>query len=102
MTCVVCDRLPARDGGLCHNCNAKLEAGKLKAKGEKAVKFAHYRGNVIGFFPNGGKKLVARLIRRNPEKLPKNNTLDLNTYIEGMTREQVKRIKSAILTLANA
>lgn len=102
MTCVVCDNRPAVNGAVCHNCGAKIEAEKGKRKAEKPFRFATYRGHVVGFYPNGGGKLVPQLLRRKPENLPKNNTLNLNTYIEGMTRDQVKKIKSAILTLANA
>ena len=100
MTCVVCESRPANKGVYCHNCAQKLEAEKRKAKAQQPVKFATYRGNVIGFYPNGGGTLVPRLLQRKAEGLPKNKTLDLNTYIEGFTREQVKKIKSTILQLA--
>ena len=101
MTCVVCDVHPANNGGLCHNCNAKVEAEKGKRKAEQPVKFATYQGHVVGFYRNGGGKLAPRLLQRKPENLPKNKTLDLNKYIEGFTRDQVKKLKSAILQLAN-
>jgi hypothetical protein len=96
----VCDRHPAVNGGVCHNCHQKIEAEKRQRKNGDPVKFATYRGYVVGFYPDGGGKLVPRLLQRNPETLPKSRTLDLNTYIKGFTREQVKRIKSAILVLA--
>jgi len=102
MTCVVCDHRPARVGAYCANCNSKLEAEKRKSQAEQPVKYATYRGHCVGFFKNGGGKLVARLNRRNPDNLPKSITLNLNAYIEGMTREQVKKIKSAILSLAHS
>ena len=100
--CAICDHRPATENGICHNCNSKLEAEKRRGKAEELVKFATYQGHVVGFFKNGGSKLVVRLLRRNADSLPKSKTLDLNTYVEGMTRVQVKKIKSAILTLANA
>ena len=101
MVCVVCDKHHATGNGICHNCNAKLEAGKRRSKADKPVKYATYRGQVIGFFRNGGGKLIPRLVNRNPERLPKSKLINLNTYVEGFTRDQVKRIKSAILQLAN-
>ena len=101
MTCVVCDHRPAKNGALCANCESKIKSQTRKCKAEEPVKFATYQGHVIGFFRNGGGKLEARLLRRKPESLPKGITIDLNTYVEGMTRDQVKKIKSAILTLAN-
>jgi hypothetical protein len=36
----------------------------------------------------------------DPQRLPKGITLDLNTYLEGFTREQVKRLKASVLRLA--
>ena len=101
MTCVVCDSRPAVKGtGICHNCGKKIEAETRKAKAQQPVKYATYRGHVVGFFPNDAGALTARLLKRKAEGLPKNKTLDLNTYIEGMTREQVKKIKATILHLA--
>jgi len=102
MTCVVCNRRPAQHGAYCANCQAKIEAGIKRNKAEQPVQYATYRGHVIGFFRNGGDKLVPRLLRRKAGNLPKTKTLDLNTYIEGFTRPQVKKLKSAILQLANA
>ena len=102
MTCVVCDQRPAHNGGICHNCNQKIEAEKRNHKPEQPFRFATYKGHVVGFYRNGGGNLEPRLLNRKPENLPKNKTLDLNHYIKGFTREQVKRIKSVILQLANA
>lgn len=103
MTCVICDRHPAvNGGGICHNCGAKITAAKKKRQVEEPVKYATYRGIVVGFYRNGGGTLVPRLLHRKPENLPKYMTLDLNTYIVGFTREQVKKLKSCILQLASA
>lgn len=100
--CIICEHRPAKAGGICSNCIGKIEAGKRKRQAEKPVRFATYRGYVIGFFRDGGDKLVPRLLRRSSENLPRGNTINLDTYVEGMTRDQVKKIKSAILTLAQA
>lgn len=102
MTCIICNHRPATEGAFCHNCNLKVKAAKNRVEREQPVKFATYRGHVIGFYRNGGDKLVPRLLRRKAENLPKTKTLNLNTYIEGFTREEIKRIKSAIFQLACA
>lgn len=101
MTCVICEHRPAKVGGYCVNCASKIEADKRNIKSRQPVKFATYRGHVIGFYPFGSGKLIARLLRRKPENLPKLKTLNLDTYIPGFEREQVKKIKTAILTLVN-
>lgn len=99
--CTICQHRPPANGGrYCNVCVAKMEKEKRARSREKPVKFATYRGHVVGFYPKGNGKLVTRLLRRKPEGLPKGKTLDLNTYIEGFTREQVKNIKAAILQLA--
>lgn len=99
--CAICDHRPATANGFCHNCNSKLDSQKGKSKATKPVKYAHYRGTVIGFFRNGGNTLVPRLLKRKPESLPKGITINLDGYVVGLTREQVKKIKLAILTLSN-
>lgn len=101
--CSICQhRPPAKDSRYCTNCQAKLDAQKAQRRGAKPAKFATYRGHVVGFYRRGDGMLVPSLLRRKPEGLPKGKTLDLNTYIEGFTREQVKHLKNAILTLANS
>ncbi len=101
MTCIICEHRPAKASGICANCQQRIEAEKRKRQAEKPVRFATYRGHVIGFYHNGDN-LVPRLLRRSPENLPRTNTINLDTYVDGMTRDQVKKIKSAILQLANA
>ena len=100
--CAICGHRPAKIGPYCANCQAKLEAEKRSRRAGKPVKYASYRGHVVGFFRNGGGKLVVRLLQRKPDNLPKGITLDLNTYIPGFDREQIKKIKTAVLTLANS
>ena len=98
--CIICDQRPAlAEDGFCDTCQDRITASIRKP--EQAVKFATYRGIVIGFYRNGGKALVPRLVKRAPGNLPKGKTIDLNTYIEGFTRQQVKKIKATILQLGN-
>jgi hypothetical protein len=65
------------------------------------VKFLVYQGSVVGLFPNGKTtedgqpQFSPVLLKRDPEKLPKGKTLDLNTYLEGYTRAQIKKLKAA-------
>jgi hypothetical protein len=99
--CAICNHRPKAPGGrYCANCQAKLDKENRLRKAEKPVKFATYRGYVVGFYRQNGA-LVPRLLRRKPEGLPKGNTLNLDHYIEGFTREQAKNLKSAILQLAS-
>jgi hypothetical protein len=54
----------------------------------------------MALYRNGDGKLNGELVRVDPANLPKGITLDLNTYLEGFTREQVKRLKASVLRLA--
>jgi len=100
--CAICNYRPRAKGQrYCTNCQAKLDKENRLRKAEKPVKFATYRGHVVGFYRHDGV-LVPRLLRRKPEVLLKGKTLDLNHYIEGFSREQVKKLKSAILQLVGS
>ena len=100
--CVICNQRPARDGGYCVNCSAKIAAERGRKRLQEPVKFLTYRGFVVGLYRNGDRTLEARLLKRNPDLLPKKKTLDLNRYVEGFTRERIKAFKACILKLANA
>jgi hypothetical protein len=100
--CSICNRRPRANGSrYCTNCQAKMDREKRLRTAEKPVKFATYRGHVVGFYRSDGV-LIPRLLRRKPEGLPRGKTLDLNHYIPGFTREQVKNLKAAILQLAGS
>ena len=100
--CIICDKRPAaNDRGWCSNCNAQIEAERKRRKPVEAVKLFHYRGSVVGLFPNGDGKLIARLLNMSLDRLPKSRTLNLDRYCEGYTREQIKRFKATVLRLAS-
>jgi hypothetical protein len=100
--CAICNHRPKAEGGkYCTNCQAKIDKEKSLRKAEKPFKYATYQGHVVGFYRHDGV-LVPRLLRRKPEGLPKGNTLNLDHYIPGLTREQVKNLKSAIFQLAQS
>lgn len=103
--CVICTHRPARtDEGYCKTCASQIEAERRhkKMQSEKPVKYLTYRGSIVGLFKDGNKKLEARLLRGNPELLPKTKTLDLNKYCPGFDRSQIKAFKACCLKLSNA
>ena len=100
--CVICEQRPQRKGGYCAHCASRLEAErKAKANG-KPKYYLTYRGHVVGLFSNGDGTLKARLLTRSADKLPKRNTIDLNRYCEGYSRQKIKDFKACVLKLANA
>jgi hypothetical protein len=100
--CIICGERPVHQNGCCNNCDSKIEADKRGREAEKPAYFLTYRGYVVGLFRNGDGKLKPRLLRRNPEHLPKQNTIDLNHYCTGYTREKIKSFKACVLSLSQA
>lgn len=98
--CVICERRPANgDGVHCHNCMVKLQ--KAKQNGKKLHRYLTYRGHVVGIYRYPDGRLIGEVLSRDPEKLPKRRTLDLNTYLDGFSRGQVKKLKAQVLALAS-
>lgn len=105
--CVICGVRPQRIGGQCTKCHRQSQAAKRNGKPPQPRMFLTYREYVVGLYPNGkdsegNQTYRGRLLHRDPEKLPKSRTLDLNTYLPGFTREQVKRLKAKVLAVAEA
>ena len=100
--CIICEQRPEREDGLCAHCASKLHAErKAKANGKPRY-YLTYQGDVVGLFTNGNGTLKARLLKRSADKLPKRNTIDLNRYCYGYSRQQIKGFKACVLQLANA
>jgi hypothetical protein len=107
--CVVCDTRPARRGPYCGNCASKIAAetrdrdrGKITAR-----YFLHYRGILVGLYATerdetGQNIYAARLEHaRDLADVPQSRVINLDTFLPGYTREQVKKFKAACLSLAN-
>lgn len=100
--CTICEQRPANGGSYCAPCDNKLEAERKSKATIKPQKYLTYRGHVVGLYPNGNGRLTARLLTRSAEGLPKTQTLDLNKWCEGYSREIIKRFKACVLKLAHA
>jgi len=99
--CAICGHRPVKGGHrFCTPCQDKIDKDVRSRKADQPVKYATYRGHVVGFYHDRGNKLVPKLLMRKAESLPKGRTIDLNHYCDGYTRDQVKKIKHAILQLA--
>lgn len=101
MICIICEQRPANGDGFCHNCDAKLQSQRKRKNTDKPKHFLTYRGHVVGLFNTGEGMLKARLLNRNPDKLPKKITLNLNHYCDGFTRAQIKEFKACVLRLSS-
>ena len=100
--CMLCGRRPARVEGRCAHCQAIIEAEARRKRKPQPWRYVAYRGNVVGFYPNGGDRLIPRLVNRDPAKLPKSRLINLDAYCQGFTRQQVKKMKAAVLAISRA
>ena len=100
--CLICDARPALKSGYCANCGAKIDSERRARAEVQPAKFLTYRGHVVGLYPTGKGTLKARLETRNADTLPQSRVLDLNTYLDSFDRDQIKRFKRCVLSLAHA
>lgn len=98
MNCIICERRPATDDVVCHNCGQKIDKERRARQKPKPEYYLTYKGGVVGLFRNNGT-LKGQALNINPERLPKTNTINLNRYCEGYSRAQIKAFKRAVLTL---
>jgi hypothetical protein len=100
--CPICDIRPINGNGkYCGVCFAAIAA--QKAKKVKPSRFLTYQGHVVGLVPNNDDgRLYPILLKRDPTKLPKGKTLNLNAYLTGYDRNQIKAFKRCVLRTAQA
>jgi hypothetical protein len=72
---------------------------------KKAWKFLHWRGVVVGLYPTEGEEwgqpmVKPRRVFKELAQLPKAKLIDLDTYIPGFTRQQIKGMKATLKQLA--
>ena len=115
--CLCCDRhLNGDTGWYCHNCLAKIAAEKQRRIKPKPVKYMHYHGQWMGIYDEGldveGEPILKpRYLGYFPlpdpdakpgrkPRFPMAKTLNLDSYLPGFTREQIKRLKATVLRLS--
>ena len=101
--CVLCGYRPANtEDGYCPKCQAAIKATANHNRKPQPWRYVTFRGYCVAVFQNGGDTLRAELVNRNPEKIAKRKLLDINVYQRGFRREQIRRIKAVVLSLAHA
>lgn len=110
--CPICAHRPkVKDSMRCRVCERRLIRARAEEKARRewwraalkglppdAKPFAVWRGYGVAFLSaQGGGRIARPLTVTESRAVPKGRTLLLDTYCDGYTREQVKRIKRAIL-----
>lgn len=100
--CVICGNRPSPIGQYCQKCTGRIEKERRDRRNESPVQFLTYRGVVVALYRNGKDgEFRGLVIKRNPDKLPKQRTINLNMYQKGYTRQQIKSLKAKVLALAS-
>lgn len=94
--CAICDHKPAVKSGYCQTCGDKIR--KDSRPRNRFELFVTYREMVIGLEKRDDDKYHPVALKRNPANLPKTKTLNLNNYLTGYSREQIKKLKAAVLS----
>ncbi len=102
--CIVCEVRPVNGNpdGMCAQCHTKVEKEHNLRRREKPFRYVTYKGHVVGMYRQPNGTLKPRLLGISPDRLPKSITLNLNTYLEGFTRDQIKKLKKCVQQLVHA
>ncbi len=101
--CSICDIRPAKVNGHCVNCQAKIDAERraIAAANPPFWRYLVYRSEVVGIRRVNGT-LRYEWLKREPYddqgklKLPAHVTIDLNRYVPGFDRAQIKAMKRVV------
>lgn len=99
--CIICELRPPVSNGWCAHCQQQIEAAKRQHEPEPPFRYVTYKGCVVGMFRKDGG-YVPRLLQRDPGKLPKSRTINLDEFCEGFTRDQIHKLKRGVLRTAGA
>lgn len=100
--CLICEQRPAPENSpYCKICGSRVQAEIRRRKTSGPEWYFTYRGHVVGLYRKGDELLTPRLLKRQADKLPKRNTIDLNKYQAGYTREQIKKFKRCVMRLSS-
>ncbi len=108
--CAICDKRPSPPGQYCGHCQAQIAsiaAAERKSQSSQPERFVSYKGFTVALFPVNPDpsweeefkvKYRAVPIRQEVGQLPKSKTVNLDTYVEGLTRHQVKKLKALVMS----
>jgi len=102
--CVICDVRPTRNhNGICRACEQHIAKLSVK-RNSGAMYYLAYQGNVVGLFLKTGTKdtLTGQLVTNSIDALPKSKVVNLDHWCEGYDRDQIKRFKACVKSLAGA
>lgn len=102
--CIICDR-PTSGGFYCreHSLSISKERAAAKRRTREwrtAQLYVRYKGWIVAFWRRGGKLVGDLLLGVRWESVPKARKYDLDSYVVGLNRKQVKRLKARTRAIA--
>lgn len=103
MECTICGR-PIKNGGpYCqqHAREVDKERQERRARERKdAFRYVYYCDHVISLREDGDGALKASYVGMSLSGIPKSRLINLTTYCDGYSRQQIKKLKALVLRLA--
>jgi hypothetical protein len=101
--CIICQERPVAKGqaaGFCTQCADQIAARSARPAKDEVANYLVYRGKVAAVvfdrMEKGVKQYKVKQVLKSVESLPKGKVINLNTYCEGYTRDQIKKFKRVI------
>ena len=80
---------------------ADRDAKDRRKANYNAFRFAHYKGHVVGFYPNGEEGTYKpQYVGMSLSGIPKYKLIDLDRYAPGFDRRQIRKLKACVMSLA--
>ncbi|MCJ7576720.1 MAG: hypothetical protein MUO80_08655 [Dehalococcoidia bacterium] len=98
--CLICGVRPSNGQNYCKQCTSQIEADKRRKAKPKVFRYVTYQDVTFEFRSGKNGTLTPQYITRNPDTLPQKLLINLNKYVPGLTREQVKKLKRLCLSFA--
>lgn len=108
-TCLFCERRfrlrPDGERMRCFQCKRAQEARRAQEAKDRLCwrkglyRVLRYRGHLVGLYERPGGEYHPSPLAVAVASVPKGITLNLDTYLDGFTREQVKKMKATVKRL---
>ena len=101
--CIICQERPVQKGeeaGYCKQCADQIAARSVRAPKVEVEKYLCYRGKVAAVVythsEHGVRKFKVLQVFKSVDTLPKGKVINLDTYCQGFTRDQIKKFKRVL------
>ena len=98
--CLICGVRPSNGQSYCKQCAAQIEAEKRRKQQPRVFRYVTYQGTTFEFRAGKNGTFIPHYTGHNPDTLPQKLLINLDKYVPGFTRDQVKKLKRLCLSFA--